>query len=191
MLREKLGAQERSRPRQSSAESAPLAGRQTDAHHQNQNYRRKRATPSEAAYLARRIVPEQPFICCGQKLVTAHRQTAVLHTSVIFAAPTNPNSESINQSKQTNRKKKNRRRPPCRPRNKPHYYTAAKYHEAMHEQTPVSDLLDRRSLAISGSGGRANPRVVLSLKNTAVPGASGAVRPLPWSSTSHLSRPPP
>lgn len=106
MFREKLGAQERSRPRQSSAESAPLAGRQTDAHHQNQNYRRKRATPSEAAYLARRIVPEQPFICCGQKLVTAHRQTAVLHTSVIFAAPTNPNSESINQSKQTNRKKK-------------------------------------------------------------------------------------
>lgn len=58
------------------------------------------------------------------------------------------------------------------------------------EQIPVSDLLERCAFGSSGSGGRARPRVVLSLKNTAVPGASGAVRPLPLASTSHISRPP-
>lgn len=63
-------------------------------------------------------------------------------------------------------------------------------HEAMHEQISAPDLLTRRSFLISCSGGRARPSVVLSLKNTAVPGASGAVRPLPRASTSHLSRPP-
>jgi len=69
--------------------------------------------------------------------------------------------------------------------------TSASRQEIMHDHSsPLSEIPGQRPLRTSGSGGRTMPNVVLSLKNTAVPGASATVRPSPPSSMSHCKRPP-